>query len=329
MKVIIPVAGSGTRLRPHTFTKPKVLMNVAGKPMIYHIVNQLVKDRKANSIIFITGQMSDVFKEYILTTFKYNFEFIEQKEPLGLGHAIYCAKKSFLKNEDSLIILGDTLFDVNLKMLCFNKHSVIGTKKVDDPKRFGVVETDSKGFITRFIEKPASKEISKSNEAIVGIYYIKNSHKLFNALNYIIKNNIKTKNEFQLTDALQRLLITKFKFTTYKVKGWLDCGKPETILETNKYILKKINKKYSVKGNKIIKPVFIGINTRIQNSIIGPFTSISDGSIIINSSIKECIISDNSKIENSNLKNSIIGENCFVKNYRGVLNIGDFNEVYK
>lgn len=326
MKAIIPVAGFGTRLRPHTLTKPKVLMSVAGKPMIHYIVAQLISEKLVDSIILVTGFMGNKIINYLNHNFNFKFENAIQEEANGLGHAVYCAKHLFDKNkpEDVIIILGDTLFDVNLSALCRSNYSVIGVKEVSDPRRFGVVEKDNNGFITRFIEKPASPEISKSNEAIVGLYFLKNSNLLFESLNKIIENNIRTKNEFQLTDALSEMLNRKEKFETYTVDGWLDCGKPETILETNQYLLKKFSKNKT--SDAIHKFSFIGKNCHINNSIIGEFTSIGNNCTIINSVINNSIIEDNSHIENSVIKDSIIGENVKVKNKEQILNLGDFSE---
>ncbi|MCX6164777.1 MAG: sugar phosphate nucleotidyltransferase [Ignavibacteriae bacterium] len=328
MKVIIPVAGIGTRLRPHTLTQPKVLLNVAGHPMIYHIVNQIIKDKIASSIILITGNMSDQIENNLNSTFKFKFNFIKQKKPLGLGHAIYCAKESFTvgKEEEVLIILGDTLFDVDLKKMCSSDYSVIGVKKVEDPRRFGVVETNNKSFITRFVEKPASAKISPSNEAIVGLYYLKNSTTLFNSLEYIIANEIKSNNEFQLTDALERMIVNKERMKTYTVNGWLDCGKPETLLETNSYLLKKFNKKYKLNGSILKSPVFIGKNALIENCLIGPNVTIGDSCKIINCILENSIIDSNNHIENAILKDSIIGKNCKVIQKKITYNLGEYSE---
>jgi glucose-1-phosphate thymidylyltransferase len=327
MKAIIPVAGAGTRLKPHTLTKPKVLMNVAGKPMIHFIIEQLISEKLVNEIILITGVMSKMIEDYLNLNFKFKFKFVKQEKQLGLGHAVSCANKEIRKNEDVLIILGDTLFDLELKKLCNSKYSVIGVKKVDDPKRFGVVETDKKGFITRFVEKPASPEVSPSNEAIVGIYYLKNSEVLFSSLNEIITKGIKTKNEFQLTDALSDMLSKDEKLVTYEVKNWLDCGKKETILDTSEYFLKKFNKKYSYKGCVLKYPLYIGKNVILENSVIGNNVTIADNCTIRNSIIKRSIISRNSSIENSVIEDSLIGEHVKIKNRQGEINIGDYGEV--
>jgi len=329
MNIIIPVAGVGTRLRPHTLTQPKVLLNVAGHPMIYYIVNEIIKKKIADKIIFITGYKGEDIKTYLDSNFKFVFDYVEQKEMLGLGHAVLCAKEKFdkNKNEEALIILGDTLFDVNLKDISKSKYSAIGVKKVDDPRRFGVVEKNKKGFITRFVEKPASPEISKSNEAIVGIYKIKNSNLLFESIDYIIKNNITTKGEYQLTDALEYMINQKERFITYNVDGWLDCGKHETMLETNQYLLKKNNNEYNFKNCKINYPVYIGKNVNLQNSIIGPFTTINDGCQIKNCIISNSIIDINCHLENTIICDSLIGKHSKLIKKEKTLSLGEYSEI--
>lgn len=329
MKAIIPVAGFGTRLRPFTLTNPKVLLNVAGKPMIYFVVDQLIKEQLVDEIIFVTGYLGEKFEKYINKTFDYNFNFLVQEEPKGLGHAIHSAKPGFDKNEDALIILGDTLFDVDLRKLTENSKSVIAVKKVEDPRRFGVVEKNSSGLITRFIEKPASKEVSPSNDAITGIYYLKNSDKLFEALEHVIQNEITVKGEYQLTDALEYMLSTqKEEMTTYDIVGWLDCGKPETMLETNRYLLTKMDKKYNFDGDvKIIHPVFIGENVKIEDSIIGPYATINDNCHIKNSKIEDSIINSHTTISDSILHESLVGEHCKIHNQSKKLYLGEYSEI--
>jgi glucose-1-phosphate thymidylyltransferase len=329
MKVIIPVAGVGTRLRPHTLTQPKVLLNVAGHPMIYYIVDELIKNKIADSIVFITGYMGDDIEKYLNKTFKFEFDYVEQKKMLGLGHAILCAKEKFNpdNNEEALIILGDTLFDVNLKDIVKSKYSAIGVKKVDDPKRFGVVETNRKKFISRFVEKPASPKVSPSNDAIVGIYFIKNSNLLFESIEYIIKNKITTKGEYQITDAMEVMIKQNEKFVPYKVDGWLDCGKHETMLETNQYLLKKYKKKYNFKNCKINYPVFIGRGVVLENCIVGPYATINDYCVIKNSIVENSIIENNSQIENSIIKDSMVGKHSKLIQEPKVLSLGEYSEV--
>jgi glucose-1-phosphate thymidylyltransferase len=334
MKVIIPVAGFGTRLRPHTLLHPKVLMNVAGKPMIYYIVEQIIKEKISEHIIFIVGHFGDRIKEYILKEFGHNkdikFEFLEQDEPKGLGHAVYCAKPAFDdEDKEALIILGDTLFDVDLKKLATHNLSVVGVKKVDDPRRFGVVEKNKYGNVSRFIEKPASKKVSPSNEAIVGLYYIKNVDKLFFALENVFKNDIRTQGEYQLTDALSKMIENGEKMTTYDVQGWLDCGKAETILETNAYLLDKLHtdKNYEFENTIIMAPVYIADGCKIKNSTIGPNVSISGDCIIENSIIKNSILNNECEIDNSNIQDPLIWFDCKIKDYKGTASLGDYSEI--
>ena len=336
MKVVIPAAGYGTRLRPHTLTTPKVMLNVAGKPMLYFIVEQLLHDNIGDKIIFITGFLGDQIEENLKKDFAgkgaEKFEFIIQDEPKGLGHAVHCAKKAFDKNEEVLIILGDTLFDVDLKKLVANKNSVVSVQKVDDPKRFGVVETNSKGEITKFVEKPASKKVSPSNDAIIGLYLFKNSDSIFAGLDHIVDNEHTTRGEYQLTDAMQHMLENSQKdasdvFTIFHIEGWLDCGKPETLLETNRYLLKKMGHKYDFKGCTIIDPVFIGENVVLQNSTIGPYATINDNCEICDSVIENSIINRGTKIQKSELNNSIVGEYSVIKGMKGEINVGAYSEI--
>ncbi|HMS34018.1 MAG TPA: sugar phosphate nucleotidyltransferase [Ignavibacteria bacterium] len=333
MKVIIPVAGFGTRLRPHTLHNPKVLLNVGGKPMIHYIVDQLLKDKIATSIILVTGFLGDKIKEYLDNTFKFKFDYVEQAEAKGLGHAVYCAKSVFRnKNDETLIILGDTLFDVDLRKMVRSQSSVIGVKAVEDPRRFGVVEKNSEGYISKFVEKPKDKTVSPSNEAIVGLYYLKNSNSLFKSLEYIMKNNIKGKGEFQLTDALENMITNKEKMKTFYVDGWLDCGKPETLLETNRYLLNKNNRKNksinnNYKNTKLIRPVYIGKNVKIENSIIGPYATINDNSEIKNSIIQDSILDKYTVVENCSLTDTLMGEGSSVKRDALKISIGNYSEI--
>jgi glucose-1-phosphate thymidylyltransferase len=298
--------------------------------MIHYIIDQLIKDNIASSIILVTGFLGDKIKDYLDNTFKFKFDYVEQAEAKGLGHAVYCAKSVFKnKNDETLIILGDTLFDVDLKKMVKGNDSVIGVKVVDDPRRFGVVEKDSSGYITRFVEKPASKEISTSNEAIVGLYYLKNSMKLFKSLEHIMKHNITVKNEFQLTDALEDMINNNERMKTFNVEGWLDCGKPETLLETNRYLLNKnkTSKTYKFKDTKIVEPVFIGKNVNIESSVIGPYATISDNSVIKNSIIQDSILEKHSVVENCTLIDSLIGEGASVKREPMRISIGNYSDI--
>lgn len=321
MKAIIPVAGMGVRLKPHTYSIPKVLIQVAGKPIISHILDELVK-LKIKKLILVVGYMGEKIKEYVDKNYKFSTVYIEQEERKGLGHAIYLSSQYFNK-ESVLIILGDTIFRADLKKVITGKYSSIGVKEVENPERFGTVEIKDK-FITNLVEKVKNPP---SNLAIVGIYYLKNSEFLKNSLEELIRNNIKTANEYQLTDALQIMVKKGEKMTHFKVEGWYDCGKPETLLETNRALLKLDNFKSEVSGSIIINPVYIGEKVIIENSIIGPYVSIAEKSEIINSIVKNSIISEHARVENVLLNQSIIGSNAIIKGKYDKINLGDSSEI--
>lgn len=328
MKAVIPVAGVGTRLRPHTYTQPKVLLNVAGKPILGHIIDKLAENSIRN-ISLVIGHLGDKIKEYVESNYpNIKFDFVVQEEPLGLGHAIYLASKNFENEDEVLIILGDTIFDFDLGKFLKNKFTTIGVKTVDDPKRFGVVIVDENKFAKRLIEKPSEPE---SNLAIVGIYLIKNPKILKESLEEIIKSEIKTKGEFQLTDALQLMINKGDKIMTFEIDGWYDCGKPETLLATNKFLLEKngtnLKKLGKFENVLIIPPVYISPTSKIENSIIGPYTTISDGAEISFSIIRNSIIGDEAKILNALLDSSIVGNGAIVKGDYKRVNIGDSSEV--
>ncbi len=322
MKTIIPVAGIGTRLRPHTHTVPKVLIPVAGKPILGHILDKL-KQAGNTDIILITGYKASKVEEYIRKSYNdLNVEFIMQPEREGLGHAIYLAKDKVGANEEILIILGDTILDVEFDFL--NKGiTSIGVHEVEDPKRFGVVKVTD-GLITDFIEKP---DTPVSNLAIVGIYFIKDSAELFLQLDNLVKNNIRTKGEFQLTDALSGMLKSGIKMNTFSVPGWYDCGKPETLLETNRILLEKKHNNPKLDSVIIINPCFIPESAKIKNSIIGPYVSVGENVIIENSIIQNSILNNHSEVRDILLNNSLIGENAYAEGFHYNLNVGDSSEL--
>ncbi len=322
MRAIIPVAGFGTRLKPHTFSIPKVLLNVGGKPILGHILDQLI-DSKIFKATFIVGYFGEKIKEYVEKEFpKIRADFVEQKEMLGLGHAIYTAIPTF-DDEELFIILGDTVFDVNLHGVFNTRTTSLGVKEVLDPSRFGVVITDN-GRITKLIEKPKTP-VSKL--ALVGLYYISNANLLKVCLNELVEKDIRTNNELQLTDALQLMIDKGEIIKTFPVEGWYDCGKPETLLSTNKFLLDKYGSNKSISNSFIIDPVFIGENCTIENSIIGPYATIADNSTISESIIKNSIISENATVKRAMLENTLIGNNAIVKGNYKRLNAGDSSEI--
>jgi glucose-1-phosphate thymidylyltransferase len=322
MRAIIPVAGFGTRLKPHTFSTPKVLLNVGGKPILGHILDQLI-DSKIFNATFIVGYLGDKIKEYVERDFpKINATYVEQKEMLGLGHAIYTAIPTF-DDDELFIILGDTVFDVNLHGVFNTKTTSLGVKEVIDPSRFGVALTDN-GRITKLIEKPKTL-VSKL--ALVGLYYIANAGLLKDCLVELVEKDIRTNNELQLTDALQLMIDKGEVIKTFPVEGWYDCGKPETLLSTNKFLLDKYGSNKKMKNSLIVDPVFIGENCTIENAIIGPYTTIADNSTIIESIIRNSIISENATVKRAMLDNTLIGSNAVVKGNFKRLNAGDSSEI--
>jgi len=322
MRAIIPVAGFGTRLKPHTFTHPKVLLNVGGKPIISHIVKKLLEENITEAT-FIVGYLGEKIQDYITESFpKLKADYVEQKELLGLGHAIYQAASTF-NDEEIIIILGDTVFDVDLSQITKLETSALGVKEVEDPRRFGVAELEN-GFISKLIEKPQNPT---TNLALVGLYYIKNSALLTQSLEELFVNNIRTKDEYQLTDALQIMIEKGEKISTFPVEGWYDCGKPETLLSTNQFILSQNGKNEDIDSVVINEPVFISPTAKIKNSVIGPYVSIGDNCSVVESVIKNSIINKNSQVKRMVLTDSIIGADAKVAGSRHKMNVGDSLEL--
>jgi glucose-1-phosphate thymidylyltransferase len=322
MRAIIPVAGIGTRLKPHTHSTPKALLNVGGKPIIAHILDKLLEEG-INKVTFVIGYLGDRIKDYVEKKYpSVQSSFVEQEKMEGLGHAIYTAIPTF--DEDEIfIILGDTIFDVNLKEVFKNKVSSLGVKEVEDYKRFGVAVVKN-GVIEKLVEKP---QLPVSNLALVGLYYVSNRKILVDSLNELVKKDIRTKGELQLTDALQIMIDKGEKVTTFPVDGWYDCGKPETLLSTNQFLL---NKKSCFKPRESVvinQPVFIAEDADITNSVIGPYATISSGCKIKESIIRNSIIDSNAQVEKALLNNSIIGSNSFVRGAYKRLNSGDSSEI--
>ncbi len=321
MRAIIPVAGIGSRLRPHTFTVPKVLLNVAGKPIIGHILDKVI-EAGFNEATIVVGYLGEMIKEYVLSKYQMKVDFIEQEERLGLGHAIYISRHTYT-NDPILIILGDTIFDVDLKSMIQNEQSQIGVKPVDDPRRFGVAEIEN-GRITKLVEKPESP---KSNLAIVGLYYITKPQLLVDCLEKMIQNNIRTKGEFQLTDALQMMIEQNQKMNAFTIEGWFDCGRPETLLSTNRYLLERQPVPRPVKGVLIRPPTFISPKAKVTNAIIGPNATIAEDATVENTIVRNSIISEGATVLNTVIEDSIIGSNAVIRGSFKRINIGDSSEL--
>ncbi|MEM6965242.1 MAG: sugar phosphate nucleotidyltransferase [Bacteroidota bacterium] len=328
MKAVIPVAGAGTNLRPLTYTQPKPLIPVAGKTIISFIIEQLV-DAGVEDFVFIIGYLGEKIKNFVEKNYPdLNKDFVTQEERFGLGHAIWTARDILQDSEGIFIVLGDTIFEVDLKGMMDTPNSCVGVQKVEDPREFGVVERSQEGRVSKFIEKP---KIPKSNLAMVGLYKIDEVNLLLDSIGYNIENNIRTRNEFQLTDGLQGMVEQGAKFTTFPVSNWFDCGKKEILLETNAMLLNKESYGSSnlphYEGTIVIHPVSIGENCEIRNSIIGPHVTIGNNTTINYSIVKDSIIGSYASIKNIVLQNSVIGSDAAIKGWSQSLNIGDNTEI--
>jgi glucose-1-phosphate thymidylyltransferase len=321
MRAIIPVAGIGTRLRPHTHTAPKALLHVAGKPILGHILDEL-RAFGVNDVVFIIGFLGEQIVEYVESNYPIRAKFITQNELNGLGWAIYISKE-YIEEDPVLIVLGDTIFETDLNQMIKGEYDCIGTKAVKDPRRFGIAETDDK-FITKLIEKP---EIPTSNLALMGIYYIKSTQLFRECLDEMVQKKITTRGEYQLTDTLNLMIQHGCKMTTSNVDGWFDCGKPETLLETNRYLLSQIQSIDSRENNILIPPVFISPSATLKDSVIGPYVSVGDDAKITRSIIRNSIVSSSAEVTDCLLEESLVGNNSIVTGKFRRANIGDSSEI--
>lgn len=323
MKAIIPVAGIGTRLRPHTHTIPKALVPVAGKPIVGHILEELAP-LDIKEVVLVTGYMGDRVTEYVAEAYPHlDVCTVHQEERLGLGHAIYLTRDC-VDGGPVLIVLGDTVVTADYSALVGGGRTLIGVKEVEDPQRFGVVEIHG-GRVTSVVEKP---DVPPSNLAIVGLYYIADSRVLFECLAEVIENDIRTKGEFQLTDALKLMIERGEDMGVYPVEGWHDCGLPETLLDTNRVLLGRSggNGK-QFKGSIILPPVSIDPTAVIERSVVGPYVSVAAGATIRDSVVKDSILSAGAIVEKSLLSRSLIGEGAVVRGHFQKLNVGDSSEI--
>ena len=327
MKAIIPVAGAGTKLRPHTYSQPKALIPLAGSTILSIIMDQLLA-AGITEFIFIVGYLGDKIQGYVqkhypdLTT-----HFIQQSERQGIGHAIYLTK-DIVGGDEIFIVLGDSICEYSVKDMLDKPYSALGVKRVDDPRDFGVAEINEQGMITRVVEKP---HIPKSNIALVGIYRIKETAVLFECLGSNIRNNMTSHGEYNLTDAIECMIRQGAAIQPFKVQNWFDCGKKDTLLQTNATLLKKrkpvpaADRPFS--NTIIIEPVSIGVGCDIKNSIIGPNVAIGEKVTINYSIVKDSIIGAFADLNDIVLTQSLIGNDTELKGESRSLNIGDNTEI--
>lgn len=327
MKAIIPVAGAGTKLRPHTYTQPKALIPLAGKTILGIIIDQL-KDAGIQDFIFIVGYLGEKIQDYVKASYpELTCHFVYQNERYGTGHAIDLAKE-IVGDEEVFIVLGDTIAEYDIRAMIDSPFSMLAVKKVDDPRNFGVAEIEDDNFINRVVEKPA---IPKSNMALVGIYKIMETNSLFVCLKKIMEKGDRSVGELSLTDAIECMIRSGAKFKSIKVTSWFDCGKKETLLKSNATLLKKFGGKVAgmekFENTIIIPPVSIAEGCDIKNSVIGPNVSIGENTILNYTIVKESIIGSYSRLYDVVLDDSLIGSDTGIKGETRSLNIGDNTDI--
>ena len=325
-KVIIPAAGVGTRLRPLTYTQPKALIPVAGKPIIGFIIDQLI-DIGLTDFVFVVGYLGEKIQDYVTHAYPHiNSVFVNQAERNGIAGAIWLTREHINDDDRTLIILGDTILDADMERIMAMPTSALGVKMVDDPRRFGVAEINADDTIIQLVEKP---QFPKSNMALVGLYKVNETKMLFQAVEHLITNNIRTRDEYQLTDALMYMIDQGVEMKSFKINNWYDCGKKDILLETNALLLKKNNNAgdYITSTSILIPPVAIGKNCEIKNSIIGPNVSIGDNTRVNHAVIRDSIIGSFTELTDVQLHDSIIGNDALIKGKSQCLSVGDDTQI--
>jgi len=330
MKAIIPVAGIGSRLRPHTHTQPKSLVPVAGNTILGHIIDRLL-GAGLTEFVFIIGYLGEKIEHYVRREYpELDATFVVQEPREGLGHALWVARDTFRHDpEGVLIMLGDTIVDVDLPAMLRQPGSVLAVKEVKTPSLFGLVETAPGGRVRKVVEKPT---IPKSNFALVGLYKLAYPEQLALALEWLMTSNVRTHGEYQLTDALMHLIEQGEEMTTAAVDNWFDCGRKDTLLEANARLLNRPEflepRDYSeFAGTVIIPPVSIGRGCRIENSIIGPNVAIGDKTIVQSTILSNSIIGSYSELRSAVMHDCIVGSDASFRGMNHSLNIGDNTEI--
>jgi glucose-1-phosphate thymidylyltransferase len=330
LKIVIPMAGYGTRLRPQTWSRPKQLMSLAGKTVLDHVLEQFksLPPHFEVEFIFIVGYLGDKVGSYMQARYSnLMVRTVEQKEMRGQSHAIYLAKE-YLRGP-MLMIFADTLIEADLSTLGDQQVDALAwVQPVPDPRRFGVTELDSDGWVKRLIEKP--KEMH-NNLAVVGFYYFRQAEDLIAAIEEQMRRDLALKGEFFLADAVNIMLERGACMRTRQVDVWLDAGTPEAVLETNHYLLEHGHDNSAEAGQRagvtVIPPVFIAPSARVQAAVIGPFASIGANCMIENSVIRDSIVEDGARVSNVVLENSLIGQKALVGGCPNRLNMGDDSEI--
>jgi len=321
MKVIIPVAGIGTRLKPHTLTLPKPLLHIAGKTILDYLLAPITRLNPAE-VVFVTGYKGDMIESYVRKSYSFKATFVRQDRLLGLGYALHMALGE-LDDGPLLVLLGDTIVECDLKKFVTAGKYALGLHPVADPRRFGIAEI-SRGRVVNVEEKPKKP---RGNLALIGLYYFSESERLKKELAALIDSGTKTRGEIQLTDALAAMMAGGIGFAPFEVKEWFDCGKKETMLATNRHLLREVSRAKPIHGSVVHSPAFIGEDVQIENSVIGPYVSVGSGTRIKNSIVTDSIIGREARLENLVVEKSIIGNNVVLKSEKKVLNIGDSTQI--
>ena len=323
MKIILPVAGKGTRLRPHTLTRPKSLVRVAGKTILEHVILNLLR-LKVDEIIFITDENGDIIQNFVKEKFpSLPTTYITQEERLGPAHAVWLASSRVAPGDDVLVVFNDTLFVTDLTRiprLCEGLDGLIYSKEVEDYKRFGVNVMEN-GIIVDMVEKP-EKPISKL--AQVGLYYLRDGARFMKFLSTAIEQKLTVKGEYYLPSVFKLMINEKMKLGAPEIDEWLDCGKPETLLSSNRFLLERSTRSHlCIEGCVIIPPVDIHPTAKVHHCVIGPHVSIAEGCQISNSIIKDSVINANTHLKNVFLDQSLIGDSVELTGNAQRINIGD------
>ena len=334
MKIIIPAAGTGTRLFPQTHTKPKSMVYIAGKPIIGHILDRMI-DLEPEEIILVVGYRKEQVISYVDEHYRdiFSIRYVDQKERLGLGHSIFLTR-DIVGDSDIMIALGDMIFKSGY-LDFYEQHrknghcaGSVGVREVNEPRKYGIVELEpASSCIKQLEEKPKHPT---SNLGISGVYFVQDTPMLFCCLSWMLENNINTRGEYQLTDALQEMIKRGSKLKVFTVSSWYDCGHAISLLATNRVLLDEqegVNDAKEIVDSAVLHPVAIGANTKIINSVIGPHTSIADSAVIENSIVSDSVIGSGTYISKMNLQSSIIGDDAKLIGKHNSMNIGDSSSI--
>ena len=325
MKVIIPLAGKGTRLRPHTHVTPKPMLRVAGKPVMDYILEDLERLGNVEQVVYVTGHLKEKVEQHAREALDVPSVFVEQQVQDGTAGAVNLARPYV--DQPVLIVFVDTIFDADLSVVKdVDADGIIWVKEVEDYQRFGVVVTDAEGNMTRIVEKP-KEPISK--RANIGLYYIRNWQLLFEGIDHVLTQP-KNKGEYYLTDAFQYMIDHGARIRVIDVEGWYDAGKLETLLDTNRVMLEKGRARRpgtGLTGTTIVDPVYIEDDVTITDSVIGPNVSISAGTTIERSTLRDTIVGGKARVVESRLRDSLLGDEVVVQGVTGAVCVGDHSEV--